>query len=164
MRFSPPLPAFVSFLSAIVLTFGSSLVQAATDTTQDQNKKIVEIWLKEVIDDEEHGRINELLDEKAVLILSPSMKSPVSHSNKVKGLENIRKHREIRAKVSDLDFEIKEIVAEGDSVAVFCATTSDDENGKATYPSVTLFKLKDGKIREIRVLTDNLHARLPDAK
>ncbi len=148
-------PFCLSILTAAAVAFTPSSLRAGAQ--EEHNKELVRSWHEDMLDVEKYGRMDEVFHEDVVVTLSPGRISAVSGTNQVSGLENLKKHHAIHSKKYDFDFDIRQMIAEGDTVIAYMITTHTEDGKKTQYPCAVVCRIEDGKIREMTIVRDNLH-------
>jgi predicted ester cyclase len=126
--------------------------------TPERNKEIVRTFIEEAQNAHSHERADELVVDDIVLV-HPAMRKPA------RGRETLRlMAEELWLSFPDFRFEIEDMVADGDYVAVrFTAHATNDgplgpaksvSGNRMAQPGMTVYRLENGKIAEGRIQED----------
>jgi len=127
------------------MAFFTGCGEAEPADKANENKDVVVRYFDELL--------NQNKMEVAEEIVSPEIRfHRAKHKGDRKGMDDFMDYIELNnLQFPDLDFNIEDIIAEGDKIVVrFHATATYQQNGvKVESDGIRIFKLKDGKIVEI---------------
>lgn len=148
---------------AVGLLFGAPSLAAdkpaaATKSSVERNKESARVWYEEAIVKENPKSLDTILAKGVTVEFAPSFVSSVTNSNKLSGMDQVKKHVVAANKNADYSGAILDIVGEGNKVAMYRVVTEKMADGRtAVVPWVSFFEFDDaGKITKIKHVHDTL--------
>lgn len=132
--------------------------KASAASSSAKNKEAARVWFEECIVKENIKPLDTILAKGIIMEMTPSHITATSNSNKLTGIDQVKKHIASVNKGGDYTGKDLEYICEGNKVMLYRMVTEKMADGRtATIPWVSIFEFDDaGKINHIRHVHDTL--------